>query len=269
MQRRPPLRRRLPRQIPPNAIIIAYRAALLAMLKDARELVRRLFLPKLPGLLEEAKRERGDSLRMDAAGKRAKELAQQLRLSFMDAHPARELEALADRVGRRISSHQKEQLQRQLRAAVGVDVVAAEPNLAGPIDNFVQENVSLITSIPMRYFDEVEQRTQAAIRTGTRHEDLAEELGERFGVAESRAELIARDQTLSFYARLNETRQKAVGLDGYIWRTAKDERVRPYHAEREGERFSWDDPPEGGHAGTEVNCRCWAEPDVEALIESL
>lgn len=55
------------------------------------------------------------------------------------------------------------------------------------------------------------------------------------------------------------------GLDdseSYIWRTVGDEKVRGEHAARNGKRFSWDNPPEGGHAGEDYNCRCWAEPLV-------
>ena len=45
----------------------------------------------------------------------------------------------------------------------------------------------------------------------------------------------------------------------YIWRTAGDSKVRSSHAERNGETFSWDAPPEGGHPGEAPNCRCRAE----------
>jgi len=45
----------------------------------------------------------------------------------------------------------------------------------------------------------------------------------------------------------------------YVWRTKGDDRVRSTHAAREGEVFSWSEPPEGGHPGEDYNCRCWAE----------
>jgi len=45
----------------------------------------------------------------------------------------------------------------------------------------------------------------------------------------------------------------------YIWRTRRDGKVRSAHAEREGQIFSWDDPPQGGHPGEDYNCRCTAE----------
>ncbi len=45
----------------------------------------------------------------------------------------------------------------------------------------------------------------------------------------------------------------------YIWRTRGDSKVRSEHAARDGQVFSWDDPPEGGHPGEAPNCRCTAE----------
>lgn len=46
---------------------------------------------------------------------------------------------------------------------------------------------------------------------------------------------------------------------GYIWRTQKDGKVRRAHAAREGKKFYWSNPPEGGHPGEDFGCRCWAE----------
>ncbi|MBF0247400.1 MAG: minor capsid protein [Alphaproteobacteria bacterium] len=46
----------------------------------------------------------------------------------------------------------------------------------------------------------------------------------------------------------------------YIWRTVGDGNVRSSHAARDGQVFSWDHPPEGGHPGEAPNCRCRAEP---------
>lgn len=58
--------------------------------------------------------------------------------------------------------------------------------------------------------------------------------------------------------------KKALGgerpTNHYIWRTARDERVRSSHTVNEGRIFAWSDPPRTGHPGHEPNCRCWAEP---------
>jgi len=46
----------------------------------------------------------------------------------------------------------------------------------------------------------------------------------------------------------------------YRWRTASDEKVRASHAANEGRIFAWGNPPDKGHPGEEMNCRCYAEP---------
>lgn len=53
----------------------------------------------------------------------------------------------------------------------------------------------------------------------------------------------------------------------YVWRTRRDGKVRSSHAEREGQVFSWDDPPEGGHPGADYGCRCTAEPYLPQISE--
>ena len=55
----------------------------------------------------------------------------------------------------------------------------------------------------------------------------------------------------------------------YIWRTRNDGKVRSSHAAREGQVFSWDDPPVGGHPGEDYNCRCTAEPYYPETSEYL
>ncbi len=60
--------------------------------------------------------------------------------------------------------------------------------------------------------------------------------------------------------------QKKTGK--YIWHTIGDGKVRSEHADRDGETFDWDDPPEGGHPGEAPNCRCWAE-DIKDNARSL
>jgi uncharacterized protein with gpF-like domain len=45
--------------------------------------------------------------------------------------------------------------------------------------------------------------------------------------------------------------------------------VRDAHFDREGRTFTWADPPDDGHPGEAINCRCQAEPDLEGLLEEI
>ena len=147
--------------------------------------------------------------------------------------------------------------------AVGIMPVDISRKLAKEYDRIVRENVSYVVDAQREYAaGVVEIFTDPGI-FGRRVEDLAEELRERTGVAESRAELIARDQTLKTLGKLNESRQRAAGVTQYIWCTSGDQAVRPEHADREGRIFTWDDPPEGGNPGEDFQCRCSATPVID------
>lgn len=150
---------------------------------------------------------------------------------------------------------------------VGTQVASAGE--ASLLDDAVRQSVNLIKGVAAgRFFDQLHGAIRDGILAGDRHEELAKHLEESFfgdGAdalvgASKRAALIARDQTLKLYGNLARIRQTSVGISSYTWRTARDERVRPVHADREGEIFSWDDPPEGGAVGQDYNCRCVAEP---------
>lgn len=60
------------------------------------------------------------------------------------------------------------------------------------------------------------------------------------------------------FGYLNQAQQAAMGIEFYVWNTQHDARVREGHAERDGEIFRWDDPPEGGHPSQDFSCRCYA-----------
>lgn len=186
--------------------------------------------------------------------------------AFFRRYPTERLTKLANKIAAQTSEHQKTQLFRQIKSTIGVDLQAiADKGMSERIKRFTAENVALIKTVPQKYFDDVEKTVLAGVREGSRASSIAAALEERLGVAESRAALIARDQVLKFNGELNRSRQKDLGIDSYIWRTVKDNRVRDEHSELEGEVFSWDSPPEPGHPGEDFQCRCFAEPILPGI----
>lgn len=262
-----PMRKRLPRQLPPTSIRVVYYKAILRFLDRARSLVQERVIPQLPAAIAREKASRGDAERFDDREMNA--LIDKLSEDYFENLRPTEIEQLAEQAGRDTARFQKAQLDRQVKAAFGVDVFTQEPRLEGRLASWVSENVALIKSIPNRYFDDVEKTITRQVRAGVRHEDIAKELEERFGASKRSAALVARDQVGKFYADVNQARQQALGLTRYVWRTSQDNRVREEHEEREGQTFSWDDPPEDGHPGAPVLCRCGAEPDFSEVLESL
>jgi SPP1 gp7 family putative phage head morphogenesis protein len=146
---------------------------------------------------------------------------------------------------------------------IAVDVLSYEPWLEPLATGFVRENVALIKSLSRKHFDDLERRVLDAFRSGRRAESLSRQIREQYGASQKRAMLIARDQIGKLNGNLTRQRQKALGVERYIWRTSQDERVRSLHREREGKEFSWDEPPEDGHPGEPIQCRCTAEPVID------
>jgi SPP1 gp7 family putative phage head morphogenesis protein len=267
-RRRP---RRMPRQQTPTSIQKSYVIELRGYVAVARAAVEKYLLPQLDEILGS----RADAFRLDAGSKTSKAAMARARAAFDAAISQTQLERLARDVGARTADFHDEQLTRQVRAALGVDLgsIAAEPAVAQQLEEFVASNVSLIESVSTRYFDQIETNVDLAVRQGWRHEQLSEALQERVGVAESSADLIARDQVLKFYGECNEVRQSGLGVESYFWRGSLDNRERQLHVDREGKEFRWDNPPDetpdDGHPGYPIQCRCTAEPNFEGLLESL
>ncbi len=142
-----------------------------------------------------------------------------------------------------VSNSNRRTVTRSLRAAVGIDVFISDQDLSDDVAQLVAKNVALITTIPERYFEEVERTMIEAFRRGQRPKIIAEEMSRRFEISKRRARFIARDQSESLNGQLTKRRQKALGITGYIWRTSKDARVRDMHRPLEGTSQEWDDPP--------------------------
>ena len=158
-------------------------------------------------------------------------------------------------------------LADSLKRATGVNlknVFAGNKTLSASIQKATTENVDLITSIPDEYFAKLRKVVAKGFEQGTRHETLIDEIQRIGKVTESRARLIARDQTSKLNSAFNKARQTGLGIERYEWQTAGDERVRPEHQAHDGKIFSWNDPPEDtGHPGEDIQCRCVAIPIFE------
>lgn len=134
------------------------------------------------------------------------------------------------------------------------------------VDEWRQQNVDLIKTIPTRLHDELRGVVQKAFADAWPWKRLSESIQQRFSVNEFVARRIARDQMGKLHGQLTQARQEAAGVKRYIWRTSKDERVRPEHAARENVEFSWDVPPDDGHPGIPIQCRCHAEPVLDEMV---
>lgn len=156
-----------------------------------------------------------------------------------------------------------------LRQIIGVDVSSVlneDFAVRTEMDRRIVENVRLIKSIPEQYLDRLANTIQTGMMESDDYRSIRKQILELGQSTKKRARFIARDQMSKFTNTLNKTRQEAVGITRYTWRTAGDSRVSDAHAAHNGRVFEWAKPPSpDGHPGDRPNCRCYGEPYLQDL----
>jgi SPP1 gp7 family putative phage head morphogenesis protein len=248
---------------PSHALELWYKSQLLAITKQLRLATEQYILPTLKRLEPRyayAKKIKRDAAHDSGYAGDIKKSIDQAAAQFGGIQ--RTAQRLSELAAQRAEESTTERLKAAIMDQVGIDmgpIFAADP-MADVMGAAIAQNVSLIESIPEQYFGKIEQAVYQNTADGMPFDELAELLKNIADVTDSRAKLIARDQTSKMNGSFNEARQESVGIDKYQWSTSNDERVREEHAANEGEIFSWDDPPDTGHPGSDVNCRCVALP---------
>lgn len=259
-----PRRRRLPQQQHPDLIIGEYFRELMAVAVAPAIAAARDIRHELVHALREARRERGHHDADDEA--RARHALQLAAKRAVGALRPNELHAVAAKFGTAASAFQRQQLDRQVRAAMGVPFSAIERPIRDRIPDFARANVALIRTVPTRMFERLQNDVEAAFSTAEHPDTFAERLVEREGMAEGDAMRIARDQIGTLVGQVNQERQQAIGCESFTWRGMMDNRERDSHVDLEGETFPWDDPPTDSETGevitpgSAIQCRCYAEP---------
>lgn len=138
------------------------------------------------------------------------------------------------------------------------------------LSKWVDDNVGLIKTIPQESLERMRHIVMEGYTSGKTTTDIVKEMQEEYGVSKRHARLLARDQMAKLNANITKSQQEDAGVKEYIWSTSGDSRVRESHAELDGKRFRWDDPPivdyktgRRCHPGEDFQCRCCALPVFE------
>lgn len=157
-------------------------------------------------------------------------------------------------------TEQKKAAGKNMGIDLGVGAIPFDPDIQGEIDASLRENVRLIKSLGGQSLDKIETMVTDTVRQGKLTKELRNQLMEEYKITKRRAALIATDQVGKLNGNINRLRQKKAGVKRYEWNSAQDARVRPEHAKRNGQIYSWDSPPADGHPGQPIRCRCTATP---------
>lgn len=254
------LRRDAARQIPairPGGVQRDYFSDLLAIQRELEEVVRELILPALEGITKDQRSRLG--LTIDTPDDDIERLLQLARENFEVRVPEDTVKGIAEKAATSAQNVNKEQVQSQIQA-LGRPLFTDATGLGALQQGFIKTNTKLIKDIPAKAFQDIEGILSRGLAKGDRHGTIAKEVVKRLAITKKRAKLIARDQVSKFNAQLTRQRHLANGITQSIWRTVGDERVRPEHEAREGQKFNNETGIEGEFPGEPINCRCHAEP---------
>lgn len=162
---------------------------------------------------------------------------------------------------------------RESSRVLGVPIIDHEA-FAPLVSRSVSTSVALIRSVAAEELGRAEEIIKESAARGLRVEEIIRLFTKTFSLSDSRAELIARDQTLKLNADVNQERQAQAGVTSYTWSTSKDSRVREDHQALDGEEFSWLSPPvvdkktgRREHPGRDFQCRCVAIPVIKDVTD--
>lgn len=136
----------------------------------------------------------------------------------------------------------------------------------------IAENVSLIRSLPSRYFEEIEGIVSRGYANGYDLKRVTDELQARYNVTRNRAKFIASDQASKLNSQLSRARHQEIGIRTAIWTHSgggKEPRHTHLHV-MNGKEFDladglFDPDPRVNkkiHCGELIRCRCVARPIV-------
>ena len=271
-----------------------------------RKKVEELIIAKLPYIERQVENERPGGLRKDSWSDDA--AIQLSLLSDQYDKIAQQSKDIAAGTFEAVNGVSHRQWYDIAQRVLGVNLFQHEPWLEAESKAFVHVNVDLVTNLQESLQSDISRIVMGGFREGKRWESLRDELlGTKldpgvFDKVDTRAKLIARDQTTKLYADVGEKRQVNAGLTLYIWRTMEDERVvgtpggrwpkgsegHHNHYLMDGKVCKWSDPtvyadsvelalagkwkkrtaqmPEGA-TGKEIQCRCYAGPVFQTLFQ--
>lgn len=238
-----------------------YRRTLVGYVRVLEEVAEKELLPHLSLIVG-----REDSLRMDANRVLLGSVLRSVLMAWgevlSDEQRASDVDAMLSETDRFST--------RQVKRVLEVDFITSS-KAKKVFDRALRENIRLIRSVAEESLfgapggrKGVKHVIEQGIAEGRLTSDITKEIEQRFAVARSRAELIARDQVGSVNAAMTSEKFTNAGIIEFIWTTGNDNRVREEHEAINNESFAY---AAGGHPteglpGEPIQCRCVQTPVI-------
>lgn len=139
------------------------------------------------------------------------------------------------------------------------------PTMRDALNATINENITLIKSIPEQYLSKVEGAVMRSYGAGRDLATMTSDIKKIYPVTQRRAELIARDQSNKANAVVTRARQMELGITEAIWlHSHAGKEPRPDHVAANGKRYKIAEgcliSGEYLQPGQLINCRCVSRP---------
>jgi hypothetical protein len=200
-------------------------------------------------------------------------------------------------VAERVFAFEKGMWGKQVSVVLGTPLGTANSWWPAAKRLWVNENHRLIKSLAQEYVTKLNTTLLTGFQSGWTFEEMVDGIQKLSdSITGYRARLIARDQVGKLQYAITRSQFEEIGVDGYLWTSARDERVRgnprgiyrravPSHWEIDGKLCKLSDPTvyseDGGrtwvprtrlmpevHPGQAILCRCVCTPYWLPLIQN-
>jgi hypothetical protein len=159
-------------------------------------------------------------------------------------------------------THEKVQ---ELAALLGHPILPPAPGL---VAQWIDDQVFAVQTTIENWLVSVAEEVRRAQLAGAAMSALTVTLRELQQQVAGAAERKASVAVLQLNAQIIEETARGAGSSHYRWETEQDDRVRAWHASKQGHIYAWEDPPLGGgshaddygHPGSGYGCRCIPVP---------
>lgn len=255
----------------PSAMERRYYAILLGMLQEIRTSAKVVLIPAF----KRAKLERDASMRSDDWGDWLDSATFQL--TVVAALAIEKAKAAMRRIPGQIVATGREKFQSFAQKVVGAVAATVDGGLATSVNAWASNNARIVTDMGNSFVRKLTNTTVEAVTTNRTVTDYTNVVNHNFRAAKGIAAATATTEVGKFNSEVIEYRSRKLGFNEYVWRTRRDERVRPKHRALENKICRWDDPSvyrdygstvwrkrSGiggyvGHPGRDYNCRCVPE----------
>lgn len=279
--------RKFPKLRLPENIALQYSRKLKSFIDRQETLIKNNLIKNLPSVIQEAEKVI-PAYKQDDYIDTVNNLT--LNISLESEMNLEELDQISRETAKDIQKFHKKQFDKGFKKSVGTEVLTDDNFLEVAEKSFVTESKEYMEKLTKDINVDVKNQVLTGIKNGEGVKEIQKRLlkGDLKGKgkkgvirkAKKRAELIAVDQSLTYYAKVNQYRQQSIGLTKYKWRNSQDLRVRGRpdgkfpnsrfdHWKREGKVYKWKKPPKDGNPGEPIRCRCYGEPYIKEIVKEV